>query len=314
MRSIARLALPLLLLSCRSAPPAEPGGDRIQILYDAFGRGVAGTTPDWGFSCLIRAGGKTILFDAGWDAAIFARNVEALGVDLRTVDFAVGSHAHPDHLTGFQHVLKVNPGLKVYLPDDFYAGSAAPLVVKAPTEAEAKALGPDQTYYGGKPPGPRLPGAQFTGANVEYVKESRPIAPGVTLIATRSELLGYYSKYPPNTESPRMTGLPELSLALATPRGEILITGCSHSSVETIARECRRVRGGGIDLLVGGFHLFPYDEVPIRQTAAALKGELGVRRVAPGHCTGHTGFTVFREVYGAAYLYAGLGTTLVLTK
>lgn len=311
--ALTTLAALAALASCRSGPPAS-GADRIVILYDAFGKETPGLTPDWGFSCLVRYRGKTILFDAGWDAEIFARNAETLGVDLRSVDFAVGSHSHADHLTGFAHVLKVNPGLKIYLPDDFAAGAPARLVVKPPTAEEARVLGAEQTYYGGKPPPARAPAGQFAGANVEYVKETREVAPGVTLVATRSELLGTFSKYPPDTAAPRLTGLPEVSLSLAAGEGEVLITGCSHSSVEAIARECRRARGRPIALLAGGFHLLPYDEAAIRKTAAVLKGDLAVRRVAAGHCTGHTGFAVFREVFGPDFVYAGLGTAVPLPR
>jgi 7,8-dihydropterin-6-yl-methyl-4-(beta-D-ribofuranosyl)aminobenzene 5'-phosphate synthase len=90
--------------------PEPPSSNRILSLYDAFGKELPGVTQDWGFSCLIDYEGKHILFDAGLNADIFAQNVKALGVDLGKIDFAIGSHAHPDHLSGFDHLLKVNPG------------------------------------------------------------------------------------------------------------------------------------------------------------------------------------------------------------
>jgi len=39
-----------------------------------------------------------------------------------------------------------------------------------------------------------------------------------------------------------------------------------------------------------------------------MKRELGVRRVAPAHCTGMLAFQVFREVFGSDYEFAGLGS------
>ena len=36
----------------------------------------------------------------------------ALGVDLSKIDMAVGSHAHGDHLNGFDYLLSVNPKVK----------------------------------------------------------------------------------------------------------------------------------------------------------------------------------------------------------
>ncbi len=37
-----------------------------------------------------------------------------------------------------------------------------------------------------------------------------------------------------------------------------------------------------------------------------MKDELGVRRVAPAHCTGNLAFKIFRDVYGENYNYAGV--------
>lgn len=70
----------------------------ITNLYDAFGKTRDGLTKDFGFSSLIKYKGKLILFDAGTNADILKNNVDALGINLEEVDFAVGSHAHGDHL------------------------------------------------------------------------------------------------------------------------------------------------------------------------------------------------------------------------
>ena len=65
-----------------ASPLSEPSKAEITILYDAFGKPSA-MTKDWGFSALIEYRGKRILFDTGNNADIFARNVRALGIDLR---------------------------------------------------------------------------------------------------------------------------------------------------------------------------------------------------------------------------------------
>jgi 7,8-dihydropterin-6-yl-methyl-4-(beta-D-ribofuranosyl)aminobenzene 5'-phosphate synthase len=43
-----------------------------------------------------------------------------------------------------------------------------------------------------------------------------------------------------------------------------------------------------------------------------MRADLGVRVVAPAHCTGHLGFRVFRDVFGKDYWLAGLGSTIAL--
>jgi len=75
---------------------APESKSQITILYDAFGTDPS-MTKDWGFSALVEIAGKRILFDTGNDADIFAANVKAKGVDLKTLDFVVLSHRHSDH-------------------------------------------------------------------------------------------------------------------------------------------------------------------------------------------------------------------------
>src|ERR1700720_3965646 len=74
-------------------------------LYDAFGKEVPGTQFGWGYSALIRFQGKTISFDSGGDADRFGRNAKALNIDLKMIDYAVLSHNHGDHSSGFDYVL-----------------------------------------------------------------------------------------------------------------------------------------------------------------------------------------------------------------
>jgi 7,8-dihydropterin-6-yl-methyl-4-(beta-D-ribofuranosyl)aminobenzene 5'-phosphate synthase len=100
-----------------AGPLTAGGGEvKITILYDnePF---VPGLKTDWGFSCLIQAGGRTILFDTGTDPAILLGNVKALGVDLSAVDTVFISHGHADHTGGLAEFLKLNGKVTVWLPD-----------------------------------------------------------------------------------------------------------------------------------------------------------------------------------------------------
>ena len=68
------------------------------------------------------------MFDTGNDADIFAANVKAKGVDLKTLDFVVLSHRHSDHMAGLNYVLSVNPTVKIYAPKEGFGiyGSSLP--------------------------------------------------------------------------------------------------------------------------------------------------------------------------------------------
>src|SRR5262245_15042805 len=113
--ALLRTAALMALAASIGASPAyaQSSTGQITVLYDAFGK-TSTMKKDWGFSALIEYGGKRVLFDTGNNAEVFAHNVEAKGIDLRQLDFAVVSHRHGDHTSGLNHLLKVNPAVKIY--------------------------------------------------------------------------------------------------------------------------------------------------------------------------------------------------------
>ena len=105
----------------------------------------------------------------------------------------------------------------------------------------------------------------------------------------------------------KQTGLPELSLSMHTPKGDVLIVGCSHTGVENIIAETQKTTKAPTDLVYGGFHLLPFDRKQTIELVSKIKNELKVKRVAPAHCTGHLAFQLLQKEYASNYLYAGLG-------
>jgi 7,8-dihydropterin-6-yl-methyl-4-(beta-D-ribofuranosyl)aminobenzene 5'-phosphate synthase len=308
MKAIAYGVLIFSLAVAVNAQPAKSNENSILNLYDAFGYQKKDTVLDWGFSVLIDYNGKKILFDAGNSADKFEHNAKALGVDLKQVDIAVLSHRHADHASGFDYVLRAKPEVKAYLPADPALGAPFQFrFAKEPAEQTAD-LAAEQLYFGGKSQSYQYkPGSRFDHANVEYISVSKQIAPGIHLIFTRSELMGDFSAYPPAEPGhPELYGLPEISLALETSKGLVLVTGCSHSKVEEIVKAAKNQLKQNVELVVGGFHLFPYDANYISGIAHQLKDQLGVWRVAPAHCTGNLAFKLFRDLYKQDYAYAGV--------
>lgn len=289
--------------------PATPANtNSITVLYDSIGPQKNGTIQDWGYAAFIRYNDKNILFDTGMDPDILEHNAKALGIDLAKVDFVVLSHSHNDHAAGFPYFLKVNSHAKIYLPDDatFFAATGA--LIPGAHEVTTSRPPEEQHYRGQKPQLQMKPAGMFAGrSDVVAVEENSEITPGLFIIHTTSPLTGRFSAYPPNSpEKPAMDGLPELSLAIKTPHGVVLITGCSHSKVENIVTATREFTGSDIDLLEGGFHLIGYDREYVTSLANTMKNKLRVRRVGPTHCTGEIAESVFREVYAENYVAAGL--------
>jgi 7,8-dihydropterin-6-yl-methyl-4-(beta-D-ribofuranosyl)aminobenzene 5'-phosphate synthase len=305
---IASIVVCSLLLIFPLSGVALDQPNSILNLYDAFGHGQRGTTLDWGYSALIHYNGKTILFDSGNNSAIFEHNVKALGVDLTKVDFAVLSHYHADHFSGFDYLLKINPQVKIYLPNEPELGAPVDLKFVNEPSSEFKGVPAEELYFDGKKTEMvYLTSGSFPHANKEFVKATTQVAPGIYIIATQAPMMGFFDAYPPNsTERPELDGLPELSLALKTEQGTVIVTGCSHTKVEEIIKTTKTVVGQNIDLVAGGYHLFPYDRAYIEALAKNLKTNLGVHRVAPAHCTGNLAFRIFKEEFGDANSYAGL--------
>jgi 7,8-dihydropterin-6-yl-methyl-4-(beta-D-ribofuranosyl)aminobenzene 5'-phosphate synthase len=286
-----------LVSSCATTSPTSAAAEtpRITILYDAFGKDAA-MTKDWGFAALVEINGKRILFDTGDDPAILAKNVKAKGVDLTKLDFVVLSHRHSDHVGGFSYLLSVNPKVKIYAPKEGFGIFGSDLPSKFYRKDEA--LPAEMRYYGGTPPEIMKFGTVFPGANIQLIDKTTELVPGITLIALVSDV--------PGTKE-----LKELSLAINTADGLVLIVGCSHPGIEGIVAEAAKINPH-IHLLAGGFHLVAAQDLAIEKIATTLHDTYKVDYIAPGHCTGEPTFAALQKTFGDHYLYAGLGTTLDL--
>jgi 7,8-dihydropterin-6-yl-methyl-4-(beta-D-ribofuranosyl)aminobenzene 5'-phosphate synthase len=279
-----------------SAASAQTSTAQITVLYDAFGK-TSTLTKDWGFAALIEYGGKRILFDTGNNADIFAHNVEAKGVDLTQLDFAVVSHRHGDHTSGLNHLLKVNPAVKIYAPQENFGvfGAALPGSFYRRNDQ----LPTDMRYFDGKPPDTLRFGTPWPAGNFTWITKTTEVAPGFHLIL----LNGTWGV---DLE------VREISLAIDTPDGIILIVGCSHPTIEKIVEAAKAVINKPIHLVLGGLHLLPAKDDQITGIAASLRDAWGVRYIAPVHCTGEPAFAILKDMFGDHYVYAGLGTTVLL--
>lgn len=275
---------------------AEPPKAQVTVIYDAFGKS-AKLEKDWGFAAYIEYGGRRILFDTGNNAEIFARNVQAAGIDLTKLDFVVMSHRHGDHVSGLTHLIKLNPKVPIYAPKENFGvfGASLPGKFIKPNEA----LPPEMRYYDGKVPDKLRFGGAWPEGNFTWVADNMEIAPGFRLMVLRGSW---------GVDLDVM----EMSLAIDTPDGVVLIVGCSHSTIEKIVETAKAATDKPIHLVVGGTHLLPAKDEDINRIAANLRDTLKVDYLAPAHCTGEAAFALLKQAFGERYLYAGLGTTLVL--
>jgi 7,8-dihydropterin-6-yl-methyl-4-(beta-D-ribofuranosyl)aminobenzene 5'-phosphate synthase len=289
---VLTLCVPSVVAAGTDAPPAA---GRVTILYDAFGD-RPGLERDWGFSALIEYGGRRILFDAGNDGEVFARNVRRLGVDLRRLDFAVISHRHADHTGGLAHLLRINPTVTIYAPNErfgIFGGDIPTTIIRPDTALPAR-----MRYFGGVVPAELSSSSVWPGAHFVHVDTLTEIAPGVAVVATVSR-------------TPGTLELRELSLVLRTPEGLVVFVGCSHPGIETIL-EATTAYGDHVHEIFGGLHLVATPDTAIARIATALRDTWRVDLIAPGHCTGEPAFDALERTFGARYVYAGLGAVVPL--
>ena len=157
----------------------------------------------------------------------------------------------------------------------------------------------DMRYFDGKPPDTLRFGTPWPEGNFTWIAKTTEVAPGFHLIL----LNGTWGV---DLE------VKEISLAIDTPDGIVLIVGCSHPTIEKIVEAAKNVINKPIHLVLGGTHLLPAKDDQITSIALSLRDAWRVRYIAPVHCTGEPAFAILKETFGDRYVYAGLGTTVLL--
>jgi 7,8-dihydropterin-6-yl-methyl-4-(beta-D-ribofuranosyl)aminobenzene 5'-phosphate synthase len=105
------------------------------------------------------------------------------------------------------------------------------------------------------------------------------------------------------------TGIIEQSLAVRTDRGLVVVTGCAHPGIVEIVRQAKALSDDEVYLVLGGFHLGGKSRSKIKGILSEFR-RLGVRKVAPCHCTGEQAIRMFRQEYGEDFIQAGVGKVL----
>lgn len=194
-----------------------------------------------GLSLYIETENKKILFDMG-QTDLFAKNAEMMGIDLKTVDFAILSHGHYDHGGGLRKFLEINKKAPVYLSQYAFG-----------------------KYYNGT--------EKYIGLDVELMNSSRlvfvddcfEICNGLNLYSCNGNEKSFdlgsfgltmmvdYELLPDDFRH-------EQYLLIEEKGKKVLISGCSHKGILDITNWFKP------DVLLGGFH---FSKLPLDDT---LKG------------------------------------------
>ena len=232
------------------------------------------------------------------NADIFKQNAAASNIDLSRTDFAVISHRHGDHTSGLNYLFEIHPNVPVYTPNEKFGlfgsqlpGDFYPQIAHLPTHLRMYAGNTQEHINSGSP---------WNNANFIRLSETTEIANDIFIISTTSS-------------TPGTLELQELSLALKSSAGLILVVGCSHPGIVNIVDTATKIDSRILNIF-GGFHLLRTSVPKIRSIATALRSDYNVAKIAPGHCTGESAVNQFLKIFADDYVYAGLGTTIDLPK
>lgn len=234
-----------------------------------------------GLSLYIETHGYRILFDAGQSGA-FADNGKKLGIDLRTVDFAVLSHGHYDHGGGMSRFLELNSVAPVYL---------SPYAFEEHHNRNGKFIGLN----------PNLAESD----RLRFVDGCIQLGPGITVVDQVPCV------YPIEAYGLTMgRGIPEdfrheIYLLIEDNGQRICISGCSHRGILNIMEYFRP------DILVGGFHFKDMDaDAPGLELAAAKLASFPTTYYT-GHCTGQRQMEKLKPILGTRLLPLSAGFVYV---
>ncbi|WP_456394896.1 MBL fold metallo-hydrolase [Thermococcus sp.] len=249
-----------------------------------------------GISFLIEYRGKKVLFDAGQNAAPILHNMELLKVSPGDIDYIFLSHCHYDHTGGLIEILR-----KI--------GKRIPVIAHPAIFRKHFVMKPSLRHVG-------IP---FRREDVEeygelfLTAEPFQIIEGMYSTGEITEREEFERKNPEvytlrDGRIVRDDLRDDMSIAIRTPEGLVIVSGCSHAGIVSIVKHALRLTGEKkVRAVIGGFHLIDAGEERIRMTVEAFK-ELGVEEVYTGHCTGLRAEAAFLEAYGDRFhkLHAGM--------
>lgn len=205
--------------------------------------GAETCSAEWGLSLLLETSKNTILFDTG-HTNIYKNNAKNLGVDLEKIDFLILSHSHWDHVDGLK----------------FWESNIRKKLITHPETMQK--LTPEIK--------------KIAEENFEIFSTKDPIefSNGIFFLGEIPEL-NDFEKVEDDTE--------DSAIAIQTPKGAVVISGCSHSGICNICEQAKKVTGQNLYAVIGGFHLFSEENEKIEKTIEYFKKEK-IEKLIPMHC------------------------------
>ena len=251
-----------------------------------------------GLSFLIETDQGRVLFDTGQTSAVLLHNLALLNVTLREVDALVLSHAHNDHTGGLPVVLAQRPGLPLYASPD----------IGRPRFSRGK--------DGVRPIGMPLTGDALAHiADLRLSAEPTEVLPGVWTTGEIRERPEVEGRSPGHVVPDGDGWQPDpyrddMSMALETDAGLVLVCGCCHAGLLNTLAHVVRTFGREPFVIMGGAHLATADDAELQHIVETLQGMSGLERIYPSHCSGERPYVALSAVFGERVQPCPAGTAL----
>ena len=138
----------------------------------------------------------------------------------------------------------------------------------------------------------------------EFVKEVKEISSKVTVVKKPIEVCKHVTVVGPMGDK-----IVEQALVVDTPQGLVVVTGCSHPGIVEIAKRAKKELKQDIYMILGGMHLLRHSDDNLGSVVSDLKA-MGIRKVAPTHCTGDKAIALFKTEFGEGFVKVGVGRLL----
>ena len=185
---------------------------------------------EWGFSAFIEYEESRILFDTGF-SDVYQRNADHAGLDLETADVVAISHFHRDHTRGLlYHRFKTRKKLVLH-----------PRVLSAVLKTDDDGIKQDYAD---------IHATIERDFEVAASAEALEMAPGAFFLGEVPRVTAFESG---KFEDDPMED--DTALAFRTPKGAVVVSGCSHAGICNICEHAKTVTGQRLHAVLGGFHL-----------------------------------------------------------